>query len=89
MVYKIGLSKLTFSSDDLYLNNELDTYVMAHTFVLVFLEAVIYLSIFSPAAESRLLSAVRKGPWHHEIVEGPHPDALVSATFNNTINQTG
>ena len=51
--------------------------------------AGICLSILSPGAESRLLSAVRKGPWHHEIVEGPHPDALVSATFNNTINQTG
>ncbi len=39
--------------------------------------------------EVRQLSAIRKGPWHHEIVDGPHPDAVVSATFNNTINSTG
>ena len=41
------------------------------------------------SVEGRQLSAIRKGPWHHEIVEGPHPDALITAAFNNTINETG
>ncbi|XP_064392247.1 putative phospholipase B-like 2 [Halichondria panicea] len=47
------------------------------------------LLLVGQSVEVRQLSAIRKGPWHHEIVEGPHPDAVVSATFNNTINLTG
>ncbi len=38
---------------------------------------------------ARTLSAVWRGPWRHEIVEGVHPQAAVTATFTNRINQTG
>ncbi len=39
--------------------------------------------------EGRTLSAVWRGPWRHEIVEGLHPQAAVTANFTNHINQTG
>ena len=39
--------------------------------------------------DARALSAVRKGPWRHEVVEGRIPGAAVTANFTNNINKTG
>ena len=38
---------------------------------------------------ARTISAVRIGPWKYQIVEGLSDDAVVVASFNNTIDQTG
>lgn len=40
-------------------------------------------------AECRILSAVRKGLWQHQIVEGFHSEAVITAEFNNTIEENG
>jgi len=37
----------------------------------------------------RSVSAVRRGPWQHEIVEGLQPKAAVTANFTNQINLNG
>ncbi len=54
-----------------------------------FLLACLVLSCHGGGVEGRTLSAVWRGPWQHEIVEGVHPEAAVTATFTNRINQTG
>lgn len=40
-------------------------------------------------AGSKSLSALMTGPWEYQIVEGLHPGATVTATFNNSIQETG
>ena len=37
----------------------------------------------------RRVSVVRRGPWQHEVVEGVHPEAAITATFTNQINKNG
>ena len=32
---------------------------------------------------------VRRGPWQHEVVDGVHPEAAITATFTNQINKNG
>ena len=32
---------------------------------------------------------VRRGPWQHEVAEGVHPEAAITATFTNQINKNG
>ena len=37
----------------------------------------------------RRVSVVRRGPWQHEVAEGVHPEAAITATFTNQINKNG
>ena len=46
-------------------------------------------STWVEGTETRVLSAVRRGPWQHHIVEGLHPEADITARFNDSIEQTG
>eukprot|EP00731_Ephydatia_muelleri_P023278 Em0015g861a len=41
------------------------------------------------SAKTTTLSALRRGPWHYDIVEGIHSEAILTASFTDTINFTG
>lgn len=41
------------------------------------------------SAKATTLSALRRGPWEYDIVEGIHSEAILTASFTDTINHTG
>ncbi len=61
--------------------------MMRRVLHLCFFLAVLWLKV--SAESTRSLSALVKGPDDYQIVDGIHPDATLTATFNDSIQETG